>query len=76
MLLRHTFAEEVIVCDKGPESQGIFDEQNLGLLRRRRADPESTKQILAEEQRAGATGDNPGRKAVEKGNLVGIPRAN
>lgn len=76
MLASHTFAKEVISRDKGPEPQRVFDDQGLVLLRRWCNDPASTEKILAEEQLADAPGDRPGKKAIEKGNLVGLLMAN
>ena len=76
MLDRHTFAKEVISRAKGPESQRIFDDEQLVLLRRWCTDPALAEKILAEEDLADAPGDKPGAKAIEKGSLVGMLMAN
>ena len=76
MLKSHTFGKEVISRAKGPESQRIFDDEQLDLLRRWCADPTSAEKILAEEDVADAPGDKPGARAIEKGSLVGMLIAN
>lgn len=76
MLDSHTFAKEVISRSKGPESQRIFDDKQLDLLRRWCTDPASAEKILAEENITDAPGERPGTKAIEKGSLVGMVIAN
>jgi hypothetical protein len=76
MLDSHTFAQEVIARSKGPESQRIFDDKQLDLLRRWCTDPASAERIFAEENLSDTPGDRPGTKAIEKGSLVGLLMAN
>lgn len=76
MLESHTFAKEVITRANGPESQRIFDDERLTLLRRWCVEPEAAGKLLAEEDLVDAPGDKPGTKAIEKGSLIGMLMAN
>lgn len=76
MLDNHTFAKEVIARANGPESQRIFDDERLSLLRRWCVEPEAAGRLLAEEDLVDGPGDKPGTKAIQKGSLIGMLMAN
>jgi hypothetical protein len=76
MLTSHAFAKEVITRQNGVESQRIFDDTQLVLLRRWCTGASAPDEILDEQNFTDAVGDKPGTKAIEKGSLVGLLIAN
>lgn len=70
MLATKTFASAVIANHN--TSNAIFDDAQLAILGEFSSDPSQKNTILDKHGLADAPGDEPGRKAIEKGSLTGL----